>query len=292
MIKNKMVPADRFDYVMEKYSELMGGKKCGFNNSIYLSERSSSDRNSALLHFLRENKAFGENSKVDIDQVLEFYIQCKALTTNANALAILAGSFANGGVCPLTGVEVFSAETVKHCLSMMFSCGMYDYSGEFAFTIGLPAKSALSGAIMVVIPNVMGFCTFSPRIDKFLNSTRGVDFFDRFTTRFNFHVFDSVATQSLDKEDPRQAGDGESITMETIIKSSSLGDLTALKRIRPTDEDLNQSDYDRRTPLHLAASNGHLNVVRFIVDIVGESGINPIDPWDGTPYDAVRENRY
>ena len=56
-------------------------------------------------------------------QVLEFYMQCQAMTTNANSLAILAGSLANGGVCPLTGVEVFTAETVKHCLSMMFSCG-------------------------------------------------------------------------------------------------------------------------------------------------------------------------
>merc|ERR1712168_437007 len=107
MVKKSMVPADRFDFVMEKYSELMGGKKCGFNNSIYLSERSSSDRNAALLHFPRENKAFGDNKKVDIDEVLEFYIQCKALTTNTNALAILAGSLANGGVCPLTGAEIF-----------------------------------------------------------------------------------------------------------------------------------------------------------------------------------------
>ena len=52
-----------------------------------------------------------------------------------------------------------------------------------------------------------------------------------------------------------------------------------------------QEDYDFRTPLHLAASNGHLNVVRFIVDIVGAEMINPTDRWNGTPYDdAVREH--
>ena len=94
----------------------------------------------------------------------------------------------------------------------------------------------------------------------------------------------------MDKEDPRQASDAESVTTEKIIKSSSLGDLTALKRVRPTVEDLIQVDYDHRTPLHLAAANGHLDVVRYIVDIVGEDGINPVDRWGGTPFDdAARE---
>ena len=70
---------------------------------------------------MRENNAFCED--VDVADVLEFYIQTCALTSNTNKLAIVAASLANGGVCPLTGVEVFSADTVKSCLSLMFSCG-------------------------------------------------------------------------------------------------------------------------------------------------------------------------
>ena len=160
----------------------------------------------------------------------------------------------------LLGVEVFSADTVKSCLTLMYSCGMYDYSGEFAFSIGLPSKSSPSGVIMVVIPNVMGICTYSPLLDKYGNSARGVDFFSKFTGQFNFHMFDSI--ENLDKEDPRQADAAEEITVEKIIKYSAMGDLTALKRIRSTAEELTQGDYDGRTPLHLAASNGHLSVVR------------------------------
>jgi len=72
----------------------------------------------------------------------------------------------------------------------MLSCGMYDYSGQFAFKIGLPAKSGVSGAIIVVVPNVMGICIYSPKLDKLGNSARGLLFCDKLLSLFNFHHFD------------------------------------------------------------------------------------------------------
>ena len=212
------------------------------------------------------------------------------MTIDTNRLAIVAGSLANGGVCPLTGTKVFTAETVKHCLSVMYSCGLIDYSGEFAFTIGLPGKSSSTGAIFVVIPNVMGICTLSPRVDRYKISVRGLEFYSRLNSRFNFHLFESLDV----KEDPtRQATGGkfnaEELSME-VLRMAAMGDITALTRIRPSEEDLLCTDYDRRTPLHVSASNGHLNVVRYILHRVGDYHINPRDRWNGTPYDdAVRE---
>jgi len=286
LIKPEEEAADRFDYVLNMWKKLAGGKNLGYSNSVYLSERMSADRNFALAYFMNENKAFPK--KTNIVEILEFYFQCCSLTLNTDMMSIVAATLANGGVCPLTGERVLKAETVKNVLSMMYSCGMYDYSGEFAFKIGLPAKSGVAGGIFVVIPNIMGVCSFSPRLDGFGNSQRGVRFFTELTNKFNFHLFDNI--ENNDKKDPRNIKNKNEITTEQVIKFSSVGDLSALKRISIHECDFRKGDYDNRTPLHLAASNGHLNVVKYLIEECDILNINPVDRWNGTPYsDAIRE---
>ena len=94
----------------------------------------------------------------------------------AESESIIAATLANGGTCPITGETVMKPESVKNVLSLMLSCGLYNYSGDFAFKVGLPAKSGISGVILVVIPNVMGICLWSPPVDSFNNSVRGHHF--------------------------------------------------------------------------------------------------------------------
>ncbi len=97
---------------------------------------------------------------------------------------------------------------------MMYSCGLYDYSGEFAFKIGVPAKSGklfylnikgVGGGILVIVPGLCGITTFSPRLDKIGNSVRGLDFCNQITQIYNFHIYDRLSDHyhSEEKLDPK-----------------------------------------------------------------------------------------
>lgn len=180
--------AERFGLISSQWQALTGGSAPGFDNAVYQSERSSADRNYALAHFMRENKAFPAGS--DLEATLELYFQCCSLTLNVEQLAVVAATLAHGAHCPLTGKELGSARTLRNVLTVMLTCGMYNYSGEFAFRIGLPAKSGVSGALMLVVPGVMGLAIWSPRLDKNGNSVRGVAFAQKLVDQLPLHIYD------------------------------------------------------------------------------------------------------
>ncbi len=249
LVRQDLDAADRFDHVRARWRALCGGRKVGFNNAVYQSERQTADRNYALGYYMREHGAFPAGT--DLIDTLEFYFQCCALEGTAETLATLAATLANGGVCPATGERVLQTSSVRHCLSIMCSCGMYDGSGEFAFTIGLPAKSGVGGALLVVVPNVMGLCLWSPRLDVHGNSVRGLDFCRRLVTTFNVHNYDNL-TGGSDKKDPRvNRIEGQANRVNELIWAASKGDHGAIHRLVVRGFDQDAADYDRRTALHL-----------------------------------------
>ena len=141
LIKPKLSLHDRFEHITDNLASMSGGLKWGFSNSVYLSEKATADSNFCLGYMMRGAKAFPENT--NMDQVLDFYFQCCSLETDCNRLAVAGATLANMGVCPTTNTKVLKSRTCRDALSLMYSCGMYDYSGEWAFNIGIPAKSGI-----------------------------------------------------------------------------------------------------------------------------------------------------
>lgn len=280
--------ADRFDYVMSVWRSLSGGRRPGFDNSVFLSERETADRNFALAYFMRENGAFPPDT--DIMRTLDFYFQCCSITVDVRQMAAIAATFANGGVCPMTNQRVFQSETVKNCLSLMYSCGMYDFSGEYAFTVGIPAKSGVSGAMFLVVPGVCGIALWSPRLDRLGNPVRGVEFSKRLVDVFAFHTYANMVDDHRRIDPTKRMMRREADDAGHMCGAAARGDLGEVRRLVAAGIDPSASDYDGRSAMHLAASEGQEPVVRFLF----EQGANASarDRWGNTPLDdARRESR-
>ena len=179
----------------------------------------------------------------------------------------------------------------RNILSLMYSCGMYNYSGQFAFQVGLPAKSGVSGVVIVVVPGVAGFATWSPPLDSIGNSVRGVRFCEQLINLYNFHTFDNnLGSCQTRKKDPR-AGRYEDRSHQVVrlLLAASHGDKRALERAYMSGFDMDLGDYDNRTALHLACSEGHIACVRFLIEICNVD-INVRDRWGNTPLEEAKKS--
>lgn len=170
---------------MVKVFENYQGHEARIGHEVFESEKKTAHRNRSIAHLLRHFNVIDDR----IDEALDLYfMQCSILATTAD-LSMMAATLANRGTHPLTKKKALSPEFVGDVLSLMFSCGMYDSSGEWAYTVGVPAKSGVSGAIFGVVPGEFGIAVYSPPIDEKGHSIRGLRVFEELSRRCQLSIF-------------------------------------------------------------------------------------------------------
>ncbi|MGR8951468.1 MAG: glutaminase A [Gammaproteobacteria bacterium] len=175
---------DKLKRMLKTYERYLG-EPVTIDEEVYRSEKSTGHRNRAIAYLLRNSDIIEK----DTDDILDVYFkQCSILVT-CRDLAMLGATLANDGVNPITGVRALGSHYVPKVLSVMSSCGMYDYSGGWIYEVGMPAKSGVGGGIVAVLPGQFGLAVFSPRLDERGNSARGIAVCKKISADFGLHMF-------------------------------------------------------------------------------------------------------
>jgi glutaminase len=168
-----LVPGDTADAKWENVRaglSAFAGRELEMDNDVYESEAAANERNNGMAHLMH---SYGR-MWFDPDESTDVYTRQCSLLVTATDLAAMGATLSNGGVNPITGVNVIAPANCHRVLAVMITCGLYENSGEWLYEIGLPGKSGVGGGIVTVSPGKGGLATFSPRLDDAGNSVRGL----------------------------------------------------------------------------------------------------------------------
>lgn len=203
----------KFDRILKMF-ETYCGRSLTVDEAIYESESHTGHRNRAIGYMLRNFGILDE----DPTPILENYFKQCSISVTGKDLAVIGATLANAGVNPVTGKQAVRSEYVENILSLMGTCGMYDYAGEWIYKVGMPAKSGVAGGIVAVLPGQLGIGIFSPPLDERGNSVRGIQTCHKISMDFNLHMFNV----------PNSTG--------SIIRSVYHGSEVSSDRVRPLEE--------------------------------------------------------
>jgi glutaminase len=145
-------------------------KQLHINNKIYKSEILHSERNLAIAYLLKSHKRF----YADVETSVDIYTkQCSTMVTSKD-LALMAATLANKGTNPRTNEKLVKKANLEYILKHMSIAGLYDETPKWMKEVGYPAKSGVSGLLMIVVPGIMGIGIASPPLNKFGNSVKGI----------------------------------------------------------------------------------------------------------------------
>jgi glutaminase len=178
---------ERLKTMLEVFQRYIG-RDVYIDSPVALSERATGSRNRAIAHLMHNFGMIGDR----IEETIDLYFQQCSILVNCHDLAVMGATLANRGINPLTGEQAIDSHYVQDVLSVMHTCGMYDYAGEWAYRVGIPAKSGVSGGIVAVIPGKLGIGLFSPLLDEKGNSVRGIKVCEDLIRDFGLHLYNAA----------------------------------------------------------------------------------------------------
>lgn len=174
-----------FEEITAFTRRLCGDPDAGLNDAVYHSENRHSTRNRSLVYLLASKGLVTG----DVDQSLDLYLRMCSLQSSAAGLAHMGLVLACGGIDPVSGKRLVEGWIVRHVLTLMMTCGMYDGSGEFAVRVGIPSKSGVGGGIVSCTGQGYGIGVYGPALDSKGNSIGGIRILEHLSFFLNLHCF-------------------------------------------------------------------------------------------------------
>lgn len=174
--------ASRFvqpDIALLQFAQLVANEpNLDFDLRVAQSEKETAHRNYAIAHLMKD---FG-NLRNPVDAVIDSYCRQCSIRMNCVELARAVSFLAQHGSIPWSGRQILDASSAKRLNALMLTCGTYDAAGDFAYRVGLPAKSGVGGGIAALVPGELAVTVWSPGLDATGNSLAGTYALERFTT--------------------------------------------------------------------------------------------------------------
>ncbi|ESO06750.1 hypothetical protein HELRODRAFT_195098 [Helobdella robusta] len=297
--RNVQTAEKRFTKLLSGYEKLVRDDEDGrvrLNEELHEVVRKRSHNWKSVAHSLAAYNCFPRGTCVE--ETLNMSMLASCLEVDARSLALMAAYYANGGRCPLSmemPTYIRSAVTLpkiehqqltmtRNTLTFMHS------SSTFSRSIHLPICTSLTGAMILVVNGVLGMCLWSPPLNDEGLSCRGIEFCREFVKRFNLQ--NSEFTGFGVKDDPRVRRSFKKVGhMGELLFAAYRGDLSSLRNMHKSGLNMNARDYDGRTALHVACSEGNLDCVRYLIDEC-KVDMEAVDRWNHKPlHEATRLQR-
>ncbi|MGO4500559.1 glutaminase A [Paenibacillus sp. 2RAB27] len=176
---------EQVDRILHFFRDIADNPSLSINQNVFKSESDTAHRNRSLAYFLKDNGVLDK----EVDDILRVYFSHCSIEVNCTDLARMALVLAHNGVDPIRKQRLIPRRFVQIAKTFMFTCGMYNASGEFAMNVGLPAKSGVSGSILTMVPGQYGIGTVGPALKRKGNSTAGVHLLGILSQEFDWSMF-------------------------------------------------------------------------------------------------------